>query len=202
MDNLINMTTDIKDKNQTNSDIEPYLKDIYEKYCLWKSLPSVFKFPPRDKKTGIAPSQKEFCEMIGVDSNEILELVEMKYQKDFAQKYGISEDTLSLWNKTIGVRDSLDDVRKWARGLTKNVVASLYNTAVRKGSSFEVKLFMQLVEGWEEKQKVEHDYKGVTTFTVTRPAKIIDVTLTEQNGNEDKLGLDGETVSSVGDTTQ
>lgn len=195
------MTENIENKTSTNNEIVPYRKDVYEVYCLWKSLPSIFKYPPKDKKTGIAPSARDFCEMMGIDDEQILDLIEIRTQTQFAERFEVGIDTLRKWNKTLGVRDSLSDIRQWGRSLTRNVIASLYNTAVRKGSMMEVKLWAQLVEGWEEKQKVEHDYKGVTTFTVTRPAKIIDVTPTE-NGNEDKLGLDGEAVSSVGDTTQ
>lgn len=140
--------------------------------------------------------------MLGIDSETILELSDIRTQNDFAEKYGVSKDTLSLWNKTIAVRDSMEDIRKWARGLTKNVIASLYNTAVRKGSSFEVKLFMQLVESWEEKQKVEHDYKGVTSFTVIRPSKIIDVTPEQNERDSSGVGINGEASTSVGHIAQ
>jgi hypothetical protein len=165
-------------------------------------LPSIFRYPPKDKKTGIAPSSRDFCEMIGVDDEQILDLLEIKTQGQFAERFDVSKDTLSIWNKTLGVRDSLDDIRKWARSLSKNVVSSLYNTAVRKGSSFEVKLFMQLVEGWEEKQKVEHNYKGVESFTIIRPSKIIDVTPIENGQIESGVGTDGETITSVGHPAQ
>jgi hypothetical protein len=197
------MDQNTQDKVIENNGIEPYLKDKYETYCLWKSLPSIFKYPPKDKKTGISPSPREFCEMMGVDDETILDLLDIKTQGQFAERFEVGTDTLRRWNKSIGVRDSLADIRKWGRSLTRNVVASLYNTAVRKGSSYEVKLWAQLVEGWEEKQKVEHDYKGVTTFTVIRSQpKVIDVEAIQQNGNESGVDTNGQAVGSVGHTAQ
>lgn len=204
------MTENIENKTSENNGLEPYLKDIFETYCLWKSLPSIFKYPPKDKKTGISPSAKDFCEMLGVDDDAILDLIEIKTQGQFAERFKVGTDTLRRWNKTVEVRDSLSDIRKWGRGLTKNVIASLYNTAVRKGSMMEVKLWAQLVEGWEEKQKVEHNYKGVTSFTVIKPQVITDAEVKivpeeikpEENGNTNPVGVNTEAVGSVGHTAQ
>lgn len=173
------------------SETEVFYLDRFETYCLWKSIPAIFKYPPKDKKTGISPSPREFSEMLGVDDLAILDLVDMRTQKDFAERFNLHMDTLTDWNKRVKARNSMEDIRSWARGLTKNVFASLYNTAVRKGGAMEVKLWAQLVEGWEEKQKVEHDYKGVESFTIIRNIP-----------NENKLGTDGEAVPSLGDITK
>lgn len=201
-------TIDIKTPNK--SDIEPYLNDVFQTYCVWKSIPSIFRYPPKDRKTGVAPSSKEFCEMIGVDDDQIFELIEIKSQKAFAEKFNVSQDTLTDWNKSVKLRESLMEIREWGRGLTKNVMASLYNTAIRKGSYYEVKLWLQTIEGWEEKQKVEHNYKGVTSFTVIKPQVITDAEVKivpeeikpEENGNTNPVGINTEAVGSVGHTAQ
>lgn len=152
---------------QTVSDNNPIKEAEYEKYCLWKRLPLAFKAPPKDKTTGMRPTPAEFCEVMGIQDSLILELVELKTQKAFAEKYGVSEDTLSLWNKTLGVRSALQDIRKWATHMTQGILLSMGNKALRKGDWPEVKLWLQTIEGWEEKQRVEHEYKGTQVIEIS-----------------------------------
>ena len=172
--------------------------DIYEIYCLWKSLPPFFKNPPIPTKGKDRPTVAEYLDNLGIEDPNIVELSKLQTQKAFAERYGVDEDTLSRWNKTQGVRDSLAEIRGWARQLSKNVLLSLYRKAMKDGMSFEVKLFFQLVEKWEEKAKIEHDYKGVTEIQIIKKVveekvKNNDNESTGQQGDEDKMGTDGQT---------
>lgn len=144
------------------------LDSVYELYCLWKSLPPFLKCPPRRKGQKEDPDVRAYAMDAGIDDPVTLDLLEIKTQGEFAQRYGIHQDTCTDWNKTQGVRDNLQDIRKWARQLTRNVLMSLYQTAMKKGFATEVKLWFQLIEKWEEKMKVEHDYLGVTELVVVR----------------------------------
>ncbi len=168
---------------QTHSDIRPEKETEYESYILWKALPAFFKYPPV-AKDGSRPDAVLFCESLGVDDDRVLQLVKIKTQKEFAERFDVSEDTLSLWNKTIRVRSALQDMREWGRGLTKNVMMSLYNNCIRKGFAIDVKLWLQAVEGWEEKQRIEHEYLGVTKVD------IIQVNERPTDGNKDTVGTD------------
>ncbi len=180
------MENEEKNKNTSNHDLTPYKKDVFELYCLWKSLPSFFRFPPKGKD-GKQPTPKEFVETMGIESDEIIELAQIRYQKDFAEKYNVLPDTLSDWNKTQQVRDSLSDIRAWARSLSKNVLMALYNKAIRNGFAVEVKLFFQLIEGWEEKQRIEHNYKGIESITIIKNGK-----------TENPMGTDSQANGSMG----
>ncbi len=173
------------------------LTDTYEIYCAWKALPPFFKKPPVARGAKEALPVDEYLEKAGIDDPFIVELSKLTTQKAFAEKYGVSEDTLSDWNKTQGVRDSLVEIRGWSRHLSKNVLFSLYNRAMKDGSAFEVKLFFQLVEKWEEKARIEHDYKGVTEIQIIK--KVVEDKFAIQNesteqGNENKVGTDGQAV--------
>ncbi len=183
---LINTSPEIGN----NREIEPYRNDVYETYCLWKSLPAFFKFPPLNKKTGERPTPRDFCLQIGVEDERILLLCEIGSQRAFAAQYKVDENTLSLWNKKVQTLDSMEEIRKWATGLTKNVFMALYNKAVSKGDAFEVKTWAQLVEKWQEKAKVEVEVRRVETFTVIKPI--------EKNGTENSLGVNAEASASVG----
>lgn len=160
------MEKEITTQIQIKSNSTPYKNELFELYCLWKSLPYQFKVPPKDKATGQRPNPREFCEMMGIEDLTIWELAEIRTQAQFAEKYDLDPTTLVLWNRNQKLRDNLADMRMWAKHMSRSILMSLGNNAMRKGLSFDVKLWFQLVEGWEEKQKVEHNYQGVQVVEI------------------------------------
>ena len=144
--------------------IEPVKKYEYDVYCLWRGIPSFFRRPPTDKR-GNTPTPREFAEAMGIEDELMLELVEIKTHTQFAERFNVHIDTLTDWKNSVKAQNSMDEAVRWAKDLSKNVLFSLYNTAIRKGNMLEVKLWFQLVEKWSEKQTVEHDYKGVASVS-------------------------------------
>ena len=63
--------------------------DIYEKYKLWKSLPTLLKGSSKD----------ELETKFGIDDEETIELLSIRWQGDFAKKYGMDITSLTKWNK-------------------------------------------------------------------------------------------------------
>lgn len=176
----------LQQSNPSHSEKDIRLVHIYETYCLWKSLPALFKYPPVDK-AGSRPAPREFAEQMGIDDENILSLVDIKTQTQFAERFDVSPDTLTDWNKTLKVRNTSDDLRGWAKHLTKNVMLSLYNTCVRRGWAIDAKLWLQYVEQWQEKSQVTHGL-GDIHFNITLNKK--------PDGN--KLGAVSEADRSVG----
>lgn len=160
--------------NSDKSDLGIIRVVEYNKYKVWKAIPSLLRYPPMDKITKQRPNPRDFAISMGIEDEETLELIDLPTQKSFAEKFGLHQDTLVDWNKTLGLQSSMEQVRAWATHLTKNVVLALYNNAIRKGNQMEVKLWLQVVEGWEEKQKVEHEYLGVAgiTYEIVKAPKI------------------------------
>ena len=114
---------------------------------------------------------REYLENLGIKSEEVLELAGIQTQKDFAEKYGLNEDTLVIWNKQkVPVEFQDIDWRKWAAPLTKNVVATLYDriTGSEKGDgdAARIKLWLQAVDGYVEEQNVNHDVSHATLLGV------------------------------------
>ena len=159
------ITKTIEIEKPTKSEIEPYLKDIYEAYCLWKSLPALFKYPPMDKD-GVRPNPRDFAEQMGVDDEQLLDLVTIKNQTEFSLRFQVHKDTLTNWNNTLKTRDALADLRAWAKHLSKNVLVSLYNTCVRRGWAIDAKLWFQLVNGFEERGKPTGEMMGDIHFNI------------------------------------
>lgn len=145
-------------------DITPVKAYEYEMYCLWKSIPSLLRNPPVDRATKMKPSNRDFAIGMGIEDEAMLDLIEIRTQTQFSEKFDVDINTLTLWNNTRGVNNGLNEARSWATNLTKNVVLSLYNNAIRKGMAPEVKLWLQVVENWKEKEEVEHKYLGVATI--------------------------------------
>lgn len=146
--------------NQIQSDFKPRKEREYRAFLLWKNMPM--------KWLGMG---REYLENIGIKNEEILELSGIQTQKDFADKYGLNEDTLVVWNKQKTPIEYQDiDWRKWAAPLTKNVVATLYDriTGSEKGDgdAARIKLWLQAVDGYVEEQNINHDVSHATLLGV------------------------------------
>ena len=136
-------------------DFLPKEEELIDKYCLWKAMPSMLRYPPRSKD-GTQPSARDFAKQMSIHEETMLELVEIKTQKEFGEKFAISENTLTRWNKDHVESKSAHELMKyWSSSLSKNVLLALYNKCIRTGFGLEVKLWFQLVEGWSEKTTLE-----------------------------------------------
>ena len=138
--------------------------DEYQMYCLWKSLPVFFRLPPPDRITHIAPTSEEFLRKIGIVDENIYALAEIKTQTQFAEIYGLAMGTLSDWNNTEGVVLASQNMQSWAQQLSKNVIFAMYNKIMRTGDAMETKLWFQIIEGWSEKQQIEHKLGPVVSI--------------------------------------
>lgn len=81
-------------------------------------------------------------------------LREPKTQTEFAEKWGVAPLTLILWKKKQDWWETMLAKRaEWARDKTSDVIHGLYKTASTRGQAAEVKLWLQFVEGWTEKEQ-------------------------------------------------
>lgn len=131
----------------------------YMIYRMWRALPiTMLRKMNRD----------EIYAKVGIDDPYILDLTDIHTQTQFAEIYDLSIDTLTDWNNRIRIENPLDEARAWAQTMTKNLIFTLYSKAVRSGDPFQIELFFKVVNKWEEKMKVDVDYKGVTEFKIER----------------------------------
>lgn len=102
-----------------------------------------------------------------------------KNQGEFAQKFGVCQDTLSDWKKIGGFWDEVKAERqRWGKERTPNVILGLYRKAVKEGNAAEAKLWLQYIEGWAEKKDIEaaiktlpgkeYDYSNLTKEELKR----------------------------------
>lgn len=163
-------------------EISDKYQDLFPVYALWRSLPrSILK----------QVSQEELIDRFGFDDPQVLDLVQLHTQGDFADKYGININTLTDWNKKLNENDPLAEARGWALGLTKNVVLSMYNHAVRKGNAELYKLFFKVVNEWQEKIKID-PVKGTIIFEFEAIDREVEPeTLSDNQTDEDATDTGG-----------
>lgn len=132
------------------------LKQTFEWYCIWRSLPPILINARERNKILTA---EETCAKFGIDDEVISGLIGIKTQTQFAERYNVSKDTLTDWNKKIASRDVLADIRKWAIRLSKNVMMSLYQNAMKSGGATfkDRENYFKIVNNWNEKLAVEHN---------------------------------------------
>jgi hypothetical protein len=85
-------------------------------------------------------------------------LRELKTQQEFAEKFKVSEQTLSAWRKR---DDFWDEVKKewdkWGKEKTNNVIARFYQRIISPdATTADFKLWFQFFLDWKEKTEVEH----------------------------------------------
>ena len=114
---------------------DPYKKQVYETYALWKSLPSFLKGQPR-----VA------LEKFGIEEEAIFELLGIKTQLAFSKAYEIDVSTLTEWNKRLEKDGLILGINAWARKLTPNVIFALYKNIIKSGRAHEVRAWFEIIE--------------------------------------------------------
>jgi hypothetical protein len=114
---------------------DPYKKQVYETYALWKSLPSFLKGQPR-----VA------LEKFGIEEESAFELLAIKTQADFSKTYKVDTGTLTDWNKRLEKDGLVKDINSWARKLTPNVIFALYKNIIKSGKAHEVRAWFEIIE--------------------------------------------------------
>lgn len=114
---------------------DPYKKQTYETYALWKSLPSFLKGQPR-----VA------LEKFGVEEEAVFELLAIKTQTEFSKIFNVDTGTLTDWNKRLEKDGLVKGINSWARKLTPNVIFVLHKNIIKSGKAHEVRAWFEIVE--------------------------------------------------------
>ena len=115
-----------------------YRKQDFATYVTWKSLPTFLRGQP-----------ETVLRKMGIDDDMAIELLQIKTQKDFAERFGIKDlGTLTDWNKRIEDEGLVEHINTWARKLTPNVVLALYKNVTKNGNAKEVKTWFELIENF------------------------------------------------------
>jgi hypothetical protein len=107
----------------------------FETYLKWRALPASYRDMPRQS-----------LEKMGFDES-MQDLLEIKSQKAFGQRYQIDESTLTQWNAKIDRDGLLDDTRTWMRSMTPLVLGSLLKKIIKNPHSSDIRLWLEYGEG-------------------------------------------------------
>lgn len=144
----------MNDKKPMRYDKE-YYAQTFELYKMWKSLPPILRHSSDDElrqaglagyklKTGLAETD---------DVYQIDKLIDIRTQLEFCEKYDVSKDTLTKWNKRLHKEGykQLDYIGIWSKKLIPNIMMSMYRHITLKGSPELVRFMFQLAEGYDFK---------------------------------------------------
>lgn len=147
---------EVKKKKKSQKELD----SIFETYKTWVSLPSIWKGLPA----------KSIENELGILEQADIEFLQIVNQKQFAEKYGVSERTLCLWNKKLddeNLDDPLAPIRKWATRLNKNVTGAHYKKLMKRFDPISAELWYKVISGWNEKKELEHSGK-LSIFDLAR----------------------------------
>lgn len=136
----------IPKKSESDVPFNPYKGQEYRLFLIWRSLPVTLR--------GISG---EDAEDRGIKDPDLMVLIQLKTLGDFADKFGISRDTLTDWkNKDVPDEYQMIDWRYWAREFTPEVVHHLLEGIREKKKADAIKLWFQTVDGFVEQTAVEN----------------------------------------------
>lgn len=144
------LSIDIIKQSAKKQEIEPvfnpYKGHEYRLFLTWRTLPVTLR--------GISV---EDAEDRGVKDPELLELIQLKTQSDFANRFQISMNTLTEWKKQpVPAEFEKLDWRYWAREFTPEVVHHLLEGIREKKKADAIKLWFQTVDGFVEETAVNN----------------------------------------------
>lgn len=162
--------------NPNKSEWQPIKEREYRLYLLWRSM------PVKMLKLG-----ESYLKKIGIEDNDIKELVGIKYNQDFAKKFGLSLDTLTDWHQKPVPPEYKDiDWRIWARQLTANVIGHLYEGIEKEKDAARIKLWLQAVENYVEETKINHDATKETMGNIRAIVEALNAKAKDGNSDSGK----------------
>ncbi len=140
-------------------------KKEFDLFVLWSSIPPLMKHPPK-QRDGTFPQPREFAVGMGIEDEELLDLISIQTLTQFGERFDLNKNTLTEWKRIIKQRGlhGLPSMKNWAMEMSSNLLMSLYNHAMKKGNPLTIKLWFQLVNDWKENTKVEHIFIPVKTI--------------------------------------
>lgn len=107
----------------------------FEKYCEWLSLPRYFS-----KLTPEQLEEKGF-------NTDLIELLSIKYKKDFSVKFSISLEMLNDWDKHPELKARIKkNWKSWCKKLTPGVMGKFYEKLMEEADPGRMKIWMEHVE--------------------------------------------------------
>lgn len=165
--------------------------DTFKIYVLWKSIPYLMKNPPA-QRNGVIPKAMEFAVQMGIEDEDLLNLISIPTSKAFAEKYDVHPNTLTVWAKYIKEKkyNDLFNIRDWAMDLTSNVVMSLYNHTMKKGNPLNFQTWFKVINEFKEKSEVDHKHQFI-------PIKTVEILDYDDNIRDTEVADDKEAAESV-----
>jgi len=119
-------------------------EQIFNVYLIWKSLPATWG---REGERGL--------DLLGITDKSIRELLLIRTQTEFTQKFKVGIDCLTDWNKKIEDDESLYEERqRWGKNIMGNIIGSVYRKCLVEGDANRAKFLAQYFGEYIEKTEI------------------------------------------------
>jgi len=136
--------------NQKNKDGKPRnerinKEQVFNVYVVWKSLPARW-----------GSEGERGLDLLGITKDESVRgLLPIRTQTEFAGKFKVNKDTLTIWNKKIEDDKSLyDERKKWGQKIMGNVIGAVYRKCLVEGDANRAKFLAQYFGEYIEKTEI------------------------------------------------
>lgn len=98
----------------------------------------------------------DYLEQIGNHNPDLEELAGIRTQKEFAAKYTVDEDTLSLWNHH-PIPEKYADIswKTWLKELNREIAQGLYQGFQQRKDPATAKLLFEITGEYIQKQELQ-----------------------------------------------
>ena len=153
---------------------DPKMWAAFEKYVEWLSLPRHFsKF------------SKEEMEEKGFNQ-DLIELLSIRYKKDFAEHFAVTTETLQDWDKHPDLNAMLKkNWKSWTKKLTPGVMGKFYEKLMTEADPARMKIWMEHVEEENKEDKpvtINLGLQNMLKALNATPEPVIEPKKEDQNG--------------------
>lgn len=121
---------------------DPKMWAAFEKYVEWLSLPRHFSRFTKEQM-----EEKGFTQ-------DLIELLSLRYKKDFAAHFAVTPETLTDWDKHPDLNAMLKkNWKSWCKKLTPGVMGKFYEKLMIEGDPGRMKIWMEHVEEENKEEK-------------------------------------------------
>lgn len=110
--------------------------EVFAKFLRWYALPGVLRGKPRN-----------LIEKAGISDPETLDLLEIKSQKDFGEKFKLGQNTVTEWKQKVVKAEIFGEAKDFFKSLTPNIYGAFYLKALHYADAPRVRLWEEIFHG-------------------------------------------------------
>lgn len=126
----------------------------YKMFSVWLTLPRMI----------LGKTDEEYDKM-GIDDPVYRELLSIRTQKQFAEKVGVSEDTITAWRKELSGMKNDKDMHSFFDQFTKALLLSFYREQMRRPTPQGIETWYEIIKDRKKNLNINLDGEVKSTLS-------------------------------------